>query len=945
MTTEAFLAEMRVRAAQLRGPAPAGGADPVEVDAYRRAAAVLHVFDPRTLNSVPGSAADPSPGSGPSTSSGHVAGLVAASVPAVGFRSRGLRTLPSEVRLAALAALGSRAAMRDALAANPDRERTAVQQVFETWLNEAAFDLGRMRFTELEGLRQLYAWGIDRFGDLPDRALVEQARAWRSSVRVFEHLVDRHFTGREAELAVLREHAGLDGPAPGPLVITGVGGAGKTALVGRFLIEQLETSAGGPLPFAYLPFDAETLDVREPYTVLLAAARQLSPAESPAVAEFSRVVAAYRDHRGSLNRRASEHTGRDVKLAELGDFEQTLYRGFADLVRAALDGTELRAARRDAGQPPTPALLVFDTFEEVVYRTREDLLGFWAMLDVLMAEVPALRIMIAGRPPAAQPLVSRPVTDLPLTELAPAEATSLLLRLGVADEPTARAIAAQVGGNPLSLRLAADVARAERTGPAGLAARGDTPLSVTAIGAELVRGRLYRRLLDHIHDPAVRALAHPGMVLRRVTPEVILEVLGPACGLDVPDRARAEELFESLRAEQALVSVDADGSLRYREEVRRPVLELLAREVPGQVRRIHQLAVDCYARQPGVAERAEELYSRLMLGQPDAQLADRWLPEVERFLAPAIDELPIASRRWLGVRMSVELAPEVYAEAELSEWERLLGRKAAELVRYGDPRTVLDLVAGRAERTPDSPLFAIEARAWIDLHEPERAAALLDLALAGYPVLGNAGRLAELLWLRAQAAGDDVEERLVFLERLRRLVSDFRSPVASVQVLTELLGVHNPDDRADPTDPRAGPVRRDLAAALEALTADEIGPEASLVRLALVRLGPHYPALAARLAPAVVSDFEYLVRRGLISPGDSAGPAVGRIETTVVELAKTLAPNGLFKPEDAEEAYALTRELLDLLRTERANLAGATLAGVDDYREAWELSSISEVRA
>lgn len=932
MTTEAFLAEMRVRAAQLRAPAPAGALESGEVDAYRRAAAVLHVFDPRTLRPALSSAAPP-----PAEA---VPGLVAVSVPAVGFRGRGLRTLPSAVRLAALAALGSRAAMREVLAANPDRERTGVQQVFETWLNEAAFDLGRMRFTELEGLRQLYAWGIDRFGELPDRALVEQARAWRSSVRVFEHLVDRNFTGREAELAVLRQHAGLEGPAPGPLVITGVGGAGKTALVGRFLIDQLETVGPGSLPFAYLPFDAETLDVREPYTVLLAAARQLSGSapgvESPAVAEFSTVVAAYRDHRGSLNRRASEHTGRDVKLAELGDFEQTLYRGFADLVRAALG---------NAGRTPTPALLVFDTFEEVVYRTREDLLGFWAMLDVLMAEVPALRIVIAGRPPAAQPLVSRPVTDLPLTELAPAEATSLLVRLGVADEPTARAIAAQVGGNPLSLRLAADVARAERTGPDGLAARGDTPLSVAAIGAELVRGRLYRRLLDHIHDPAVRALAHPGMVLRRVTPEVIHEVLGPACGLDVPDRARAEELFESLRAEQALVSVDADGSLRYREEVRRPVLELLAREVPGQVRRIHQLAVDCYARQRGAAERAEELYSRLMLGQPDAQLEDRWLPEVERFLAPAIDELPTSSRRWLGVRMSVELAPEVYAEAELSEWERLMGRKAAELVRYGDPRTVLDLVAGRAERTPDSPLFAIEARAWIDLHEPGRAAALLDRALAGYPVLGNAGRLAELLWLRAQAAGDDREERLGFLERLRRLVADFRSPVAYVQVLTELLGVHNPDDQADPTDPQTGPVRRDLAAALEALNADEIGPEASLVRLALVRLGPHYPSLAARLAPVVVSDFEYMVRRGLIPPGASTGPAVERIETTVVELAKTLAPDGTIEHEDAGTADALTRELLDLLRTERANLSGATLAGVDDYREAWELSSITEVRA
>ena len=412
MTTEAFLAEMRLRAAKLRGPAPvdpAAAAPPVDV--YRQAAAVLHVFDPRTLRPVPTAAATPAAAA--AVPAEALSGLVTASVSAVGFRDKGLRTLPAAARLAALTELGSRSAMRAALAANPEHERTGVQQIFETWLNDESFDLGRMRFSELEALRQLYEWGLDRFGELPDRAMVEQAWAWRSSVRVFEHLVDRNFVGRQAELAVLRQFVRLDGPPPGPLVISGVGGAGKTALVGRFLIEQFETVGHGSLPFAYLPFDAETLDVREPYTVLLAAARQLSTAsgattdaEGPALARFQRVVASYRDHRGSLTRRASQHAGRDEKIADLDRFEQTLYRGFADLVRATL-----RDAERASGSR-TPALLVFDTFEEVAYRSREDLIGFWAMLDVLLTEVAELRVVIAGRAPAAQPEVE-PTEHLP----------------------------------------------------------------------------------------------------------------------------------------------------------------------------------------------------------------------------------------------------------------------------------------------------------------------------------------------------------------------------------------------------------------------------------------------------------------------------------------------------------------------------------------------------
>ena len=845
-TTDKFLREMHERASKRRQRTPGlsvASASP-DIEPYLKAAAVLHVFDPNRLQPVTTPSSDPKE---------LLATLIAATAPAVGFRARGLRMLPSKERLAALRSMGSRSAMRDALAANPGHELSGVQKMFETWLDEEPFDLDRMTFDQLECLRQLYDWGVDQIGGLPDRNQVDRARSWRSSVRVFEHLVDRNFVGRERELAFLGDHVAIDGRR-GPLIISGVGGAGKTALIGRFLIDHLRRAGFRPFPFAYLPFDAETLDVREPYTVLLAAARQLSAqwsasrggstpnAESEAVVRFQEVVASYRDHRGSLHRRASTYASRDDKISDLSSFEYMLYDGFADLVTAALD-----AAGRGAGSR-LPALLVFDTFEEVAYRAREDLLGFWGMLDYLLNRLPELRVVIAGRAPAAEPQLQIASMSLRVADLAREDGVALLIRLGITDPQTAGAIFNQVGGNPLSLRLAAVVANAEGTGHDGLAERGDSPLVVQAIGSELVRGLLYRRLLDHIHDPDVRALAHPGMVLRRVTPQIIEQVLGPACELDVPDRARADDLFEALRQEQALVSVDTDGSLRYREEVRHPVLELLARETPTQVKRIHQLAVAYYTPFSGAAERAEELYHRMMLQQPEWQLQDRWLPEVERFIASAIDEIPVSQRRWLAGRMSLELAPEIYQEAELSEWERLIGRKALELVRFGDPQSVLRLLADRSQRTADSPLYAIEARAWLDLGEPQSAEVLLDNALAGYPMLGNPGRLAELLWLRAQAARQDPSKRLAMLERLRRLVADFRSQVAHVQVLTEVLGVLNPDDLNDSINLDVSPTRGELASALAALSADEMGREPSLIRLALVRLGPHYPRLVAGLS-------------------------------------------------------------------------------------------------
>ena len=835
-TTDKFLREMHERASKRRQRTPGlsvASASP-DIEPYLKAAAVLHVFDPNRLQPVTTPSSDPKE---------LLATLIAATAPAVGFRARGLRMLPSKERLAALRSMGSRSAMRDALAANPGHELSGVQKMFETWLDEEPFDLDRMTFDQLECLRQLYDWGVDQIGGLPDRNQVDRARSWRSSVRVFEHLVDRNFVGRERELAFLGDHVAIDGRR-GPLIISGVGGAGKTALIGRFLIDHLRRAGFRPFPFAYLPFDAETLDVREPYTVLLAAARQLSAqwsasrggstpnAESEAVVRFQEVVASYRDHRGSLHRRASTYASRDDKISDLSSFEYMLYDGFADLVTAALD-----AAGRGAGSR-LPALLVFDTFEEVAYRAREDLLGFWGMLDYLLNRLPELRVVIAGR--------ARPPNRSCRSQACRFESRTWPAKMG---SPSSSVLASPIrrprgqsltrwAGIQLSLRLAAVVANAEGTGHDGLAERGDSPLVVQAIGSELVRGLLYRRLLDHIHDPDVRALAHPGMVLRRVTPQIIEQVLGPACELDVPDRARADDLFEALRQEQALVSVDTDGSLRYREEVRHPVLELLARETPTQVKRIHQLAVAYYTPFSGAAERAEELYHRMMLQQPEWQLQDRWLPEVERFIASAIDEIPVSQRRWLAGRMSLELAPEIYQEAELSEWERLIGRKALELVRFGDPQSVLRLLADRSQRTADSPLYAIEARAWLDLGEPQSAEVLLDNALAGYPMLGNPGRLAELLWLRAQAARQDPSKRLAMLERLRRLVADFRSQVAHVQVLTEVLGVLNPDDLNDSINLDVSPTRGELASALAALSADEMGREPSLIRLALVRLRP-----------------------------------------------------------------------------------------------------------
>jgi tetratricopeptide (TPR) repeat protein len=922
-----------------------------------RAAAVLHVFAPSRLRPA-----------GATPDAGDLAALLRHSVSAVGWRHEGLRTLRLKTRRSALRALGSRAAMRAALDANPGRTLTGVQRQFERWLDGERFMLERMAYFELEDFRQLYEWGLDDLGGLPPVDQVERALVRRSAVAVFEHLVDRDFVGRSRELRTLRDRLQLfDSRQPrGPLAIWGVGGIEKTALIARFLVEHVEAPEREWFPFAYLPFDSETLDVREPFTLLVAMAAQFDAqagslgdtwANAALVQEqlrrFREAVDYYRDRRGSLQRRASEFAERGGRIASLSSTELQLYDAFADLLKAT------------AGRSPNElgrgiVLLVFDTFEEVVYRAAEDLLGFWSMLDRLQERVPQLRVVLAGR--GRQTLVGTdrfPSTELLLDDLSHEDAVRLLTRLGVDDIAVARAVAYQVGGNPLSLRLAARVACEEHPGPSGIQS-----LSTQNIGAELVRGQLYRRLLDHIHNEDVRVLAHPGMVLRRVTPQIIKDVLAPACALEHIDDARAHELFDGLRREQVLVSLEEDGSLRYREEVRRPVLKLLERDLPTQVRDIHSYAVQHYFPLGTPVDRAEELYHRIMLHQSAYVLADRWLTGVEQYLASAIDELPPEQLRWLAGKMSIELRPEVYRLADVAEWERLIGRKATEVVRHSGPEAALNLLHERAERTRESPLFAIEARALLDLKQPMQAAQLLNRALADFPALGNPGRLAEILWLRAQASAalGEPEACLEFLRRLTNETASIRSALAQVQALTEILGILNPQDVTDVGVPEIGMTRHKLSEALGRLAEAEVDQERSLVRLALVRLGPHYPALIADLARSTIFDLSYFARAGLVdlipavqSVAESlndewpelrdlaANPRQADIETLISVLVDTLAQQSKPDATEPRSVTPLAEAVLVFLRTEGTSLSGSSLAGLDDYREPWELESTREV--
>ncbi len=141
------------------------------------------------------------------------------------------------------------------------------------------------------------------------------------------------------------------------------------------------------------------------------------------------------------------------------------------------------------------------------------------------------------------------VPGLQLTGLDPAEACQLLISMsgGPVTLDTAAAIVRLLGTSPLTIRLAARL----------LAGQGQPgELFALDVRKEQVDAELYRRVLGHIEDPEVRKLAHPGLVLRRLTADVIGQVLARTCGVAIGDDQEARSLLERLGHEAMLVELD-----------------------------------------------------------------------------------------------------------------------------------------------------------------------------------------------------------------------------------------------------------------------------------------------------------------------------------------------------------------------------------------------------
>jgi len=693
-------------------------------NAYELAAAVLASFDPGAIRPIEGPPDD--------EAAIQQLRLSATVRPGGQGGEKGAQwSMSRTARIEALKALREGGKIELARKANPRPVNDPIQQALDWLLTGETPDLSTLRAVQLAALFEAMDWVTGAgFTDLPPIDAVTAELRHKSLLEPFEELAsDDTFRGRESELQQLRDYVGVLPPKgllsrvtrvterllqrqeKPPLLIFGPGGVGKSTLVARFILEHARLPAALRFPFAYLDFDRPEIDENEPLSLLTEAVRQLGLQFPEAMPKTEALQARWREEFGRNRPHAALETS---VLADPDTLPESLER-------AALD---LSVLVDTLGAADQPVVMVLDTLEELQFAVGARLNTIWPLLDHLREHSPRLRVVLVGR----GEIEGRNVVPLQLTGLDRSAAIAYLKARGVENATVAGRLADRLDGSPLSLKLAADlVAKSDWSG-------ADLPLRLLRFDAQLLQRQLYRRVLDHIHDPDVRSLAHPGLVLRRITADLILEVLAEPCGLKVKDLGEAQALMNKLGQEMALVYRDVDGALRHRQDLRLLMLELIRSEDARRFQDIHRRAAAYYATRTRPVAKAEEIYHRLSLDEPRDRLEPLWIPGVEPLLVAAADEFKGSRRAYLAHHLNLKVDAKTQAAAALEDWESLTARDGTELLSQGDFAAALARLGARQERSPTSPLVPLEARALV----------LADKADVALQVLSNGFNTAAL---------------------------------------------------------------------------------------------------------------------------------------------------------------------------------------------------------
>ena len=619
---------------------------------------------------------------------------------------------------------------------------------------------------------QALAWAQPLAGLAGELAEAQRQAAVASLRASYDALVRYDVFGREAELTQLRDFAEetLEPSQPVPMLpVTGIGGAGKSTVLGSFVQPYLDRIAvGDPAAPAVVVIDFDRLEFRPGAELALSfeLTSQLGLAEPIAAADF----AALRYQVRAERRQSASDTYRSSYVMYHEAQETSGFESEAGVL------VQLHRLNR------RPVLLVLDTFEEwqrerpdpamprLAWNQPETQIMDWIGRVRYQMGLEGLRVVVCGRADLTGVNTRPPVR---IGDLQPQAAHALVQALGV-DADDSEALVALVGGNPLTLHVTTRFYQGLSTAARRDFLAGD-PLAAGGLSDELRRTVLYERFLDHIDDEWVHTLAHPGLVLRRVTADLVQHVLAGPCGLGPMTRDAAEQLTARLAAEVWLVNETSDG-LHHRPDVRRPMLKLMSEDprYAAIARQIHADAAAWYesGRDPVLptdAAEVEALYHRMMLENGDEPVAEagstassdplgqQWA-RLAQALGETVDELPPKVAAQVRALRGDEISDRDAVLLPDPVWQQWVTRHGAALVENGLATGALEIFGSRPTVLPVMVEPPWLAQAYSDTArwgEYWRAASALSLPMSGIgPMALRSGRYAMLAALNSSEPDD-----------------------------------------------------------------------------------------------------------------------------------------------------------------------------------------------
>ena len=546
--------------------------------------------------------------------------------------------LPTEMRMRALNGLGANAA-RSALDAVPFDSLTLVERMFRQLLSGDAVPINTSDREQMVALRMatVSAVAVGLTPQLSEKELT--FRIQRLDLMLSLGGPDLHrFIGRAEDLAQLHSlwQAGALGAA-----VTGPGGMGKSLLASRFVADLLDNARGNS-PVAVFHLDYDRPDLREGgksrsasldilTSELMRQGRRWLP--SAQIDELLKndvhAGASWASESSTFSRGTGQHTMRGASILSLA----RLFSG------------------QGFGQPRV--VLIFDSMEQILGFDDEAVNSIrYATSMMIQAGVRPFILCISRSFHRDQGIVDWLGGHLiDLGQFTDDEARTYLANEAARGEVSLDVeivdrVIATVGRSPLALRLA--IALIEKDTGAFDALQWAKSLRDDP---ERIQASLYDRVLKRIRDPDLAKIARPGLLVRRLSQNVIEQVLAKPCGLDL-SRSGAEYLLYKGHHEGQLFVVNRSdpepGALWHRADVRALMLPDLDVTVDETVaREINLLAVEFYAASDDVISRTEELYHRLRLGQSRVEIDKRWSASAGASLRTVLDELPPESRRYV----------------------------------------------------------------------------------------------------------------------------------------------------------------------------------------------------------------------------------------------------------------------------------------------------------